>query len=158
MPSFQTISSVERLAHAHPDRADDLSFDRDWIQRATAIVRCPDFVDGDFAGLFVHADFGNLGRVGISRRRSDACAFVLAAAGILRRRVGTGSAERAVEVDGGDHGFLERQLIFGAFVFALLLQRTAQDLAFDPARDRSFRLGDWTSRELRAHAPRHSSC
>ena len=125
----------ERLAHAHPDRADDLAFDRNRVQRAPAIVRRPDFVNGDFAGLFVDADFGHLRGIGIRGRRPDAGAFVLAAASFERRSVGTGAGQRAVEIDGSDHRFFEGHRVLRAFVFALLLQRSAKDLAFDAARD-----------------------
>ena len=123
----------ERLPHAHPDRADDLAFHRDRIQRASAIVRGPDFVHRDFAGVFIDADFGNLRRIGIRRRRTNATAFVFASARFRRRSVRTGAGERAVKIDGGDYGFFEGHPLLRAFFFALLLQRSAQDLAFDAA-------------------------
>src|SRR5580704_7205347 len=111
----------EGLAHAHPDGADDLAFDGDRIQCASAVMRGPDFVDGYSAGVFVDRDFSDLRGVRICRRRTDARTFMFAAACVGRRRVGTGSSEGAVEVDGGDYGFFERHPIFRAFIFALLL-------------------------------------
>src|SRR5581483_9966647 len=47
------------------------------------------------------------------------------------RRIVSGSSERTMEVDGGDDGFFKAQAIFRSFFFALLLQRTAKNLAFD---------------------------
>ena len=130
MPSFQTISSVERLPHAHPDRADYLAFDGDRIQSTAAVVRGPDFVDRDFTRLFIDADFGDLRGVGICRRRPDPRALVLAAARFLRRRIRTTAGERPVKIDRSDHGFFEGHCILRTFVFALLLERAAKDLAF----------------------------
>src|ERR1022692_3978220 len=105
-------------------------------------MRGPDFVDSDFACIFVHADFGHLGRVGIRWRGSNPGAFVFAAARIWRRGVGTRAGQSAVEVDGGDYGFFEGHPIFWAFVLAFLLQGSAQDLSFDAATDRGSRLSD----------------
>ena len=44
------------LAQAHPDRALHLAFDREPVERLAAVMRDPDLVDGDDAGLLVDAD------------------------------------------------------------------------------------------------------
>ena len=46
---------AHRLAHAHPDRALHLAFDGEPVERLAAIMRDPDLVDGDDAGLLVDA-------------------------------------------------------------------------------------------------------
>src|SRR6266481_2270833 len=47
-PVFPDELFLQCLTHAHPYGADDLAFDGYGIERASAIVRCPDFVNGDF--------------------------------------------------------------------------------------------------------------
>ena len=59
-PVFPDHLFLERLPEAHPNRSDNLPFDRNRIQRSPAIMRGPYFVDDYFAGIFVHADFGYL--------------------------------------------------------------------------------------------------
>ena len=100
-------------------------------------MRRPDFVDRDFARLLVHAHFGNLRCVGIRWRWTDPRAFVLAATRFWWRSIGAGSGECAVEINSCNDGLLECHPVLRAFVFALLLQRTAQYLPFDPAASRS---------------------
>ena len=134
MPSFQTISSVSACPIPIHTEPMILAFDRNWIQRAPAIVCRPDFVDGDFAGFFVDADFGDLRGVGVRRRRPDAGALVFAATSFERRRVGTCTGERAMEIDGGDNGFFKAHRIFRPFVFALLLQAIRGEFALQRAR------------------------
>ena len=41
-----------------------------------------------------------------------------------------------MEIDGGDHRFFEGHPVFRTFFFALLLQRTAQNLTFDASAHR----------------------
>src|SRR5215472_9793013 len=60
---------------------------------------------------------------------------MLSATRLWGRSIRARARERTMEIDGSDDGLLESQLIFWAFVFALLLQRAAEDLAFDAARD-----------------------
>ena len=100
-------------------------------------MRGPDFVDRDFAGVFVDTDFGNLCGVRVRGRRADARALVLAAAGFGRRRVGSRASQRAMKVDCGHDRLLESHRVFRTFILALLLQRPTQDLPLDPPRDRS---------------------
>src|SRR5947208_2230554 len=100
-------------------------------------MRGPDFVYRDFARVFVHADFGDLGGVRVSRGRPDAGAFVLAAARFRRRSVRAGTGEGTVKINRSDDRLLEGHGVFRTFVFALLLQRSAKNLTFDSATHRS---------------------
>src|SRR5579871_3586190 len=92
------------LTHAHPHRADNLPLDRNRIESATAIVRCPHFVHRDFASLFVNADFGNLRGVRIGRGWPNPASLVLSSAGLGRRGIRARAREGAVKIDGSDHG------------------------------------------------------
>src|SRR5439155_7828639 len=126
-------------AHTHPNGADDLTFDGDRVEGTATIMSGPDFVDRDFAGVFIYCHFGDLRGVGIGRRWAYACAFVFAAAGFGRRCVGAGTGQGTVEIDGRHDRFLERHGVFRALVFALLLERAAKDLTFYTAGNRCVR-------------------
>ena len=103
-------------------------------------MRRPDFVHRNFAGLFVHTDLGNLRRIGICGRRSYAAAFVFAATRFRRRRIRTCASQRSMKVDRRHNRFFKCHPILRAFFFALLLQRTSQNLPFDASAHRSARL------------------
>src|SRR6185503_8200972 len=62
---------AHRLAHAHPDRALHLAFDGEAVERLAAVMRDPDLVDGDDAGLLVDRDFDHLRRVGVAHGAAD---------------------------------------------------------------------------------------
>src|SRR5437763_13755043 len=104
----------ERLPHAHPDRANDLAFHRNRVQRSPAVMGGPDFMDSHLASVVVDAYLCDLGGVGVCGRRPDASALVLSAAGFWRGRVGTGAGKGTVEIDGSNYGFFEGHGIFRA--------------------------------------------
>src|SRR5262249_33546069 len=68
------------LAHAHPDRALYLAFDRQPVQRPAAVVRNPDFVPGNNAGLLIDADFTDLSRIPVAHSPATGRAPILLAA------------------------------------------------------------------------------
>ena len=51
-----------------------------------------------------------------------------------RRSVGARAGQRAMKINGRDNCFFKAHRIFRAFVFALLLQRPAQNLPLNPSR------------------------
>ena len=122
---------AHRLAHAHPHRALHLAFDREPVERLAAVMRDPDLVDGDDAGLLVDAHLDHLRRIGIAHGAADGGAAIFLAA--VRFRDG-----RVVAGDGDGAGILQRlghHLVEGR---ALVLRAGAIDLAqaFDVLRPR----------------------
>ena len=113
---------AQRLAHAHPDRALDLAFDRQPVQRLAAIVRDPDIVHRHFAGGLVDRHFHGLGGVGEAHRAADRGAAVFLAAPAFRDRVVDAlGGDRAGIAQGLHHDLLERDagvLAAGAVIFA----------------------------------------
>src|SRR5262249_52048902 len=117
------------LTHAHPDRTLDLAFDREPIERLAAIVRDPDLVDGDDAGLLVDADFNDLGRIAVAHRAADRRPTIfLTAVGLWDRRIIAGRREGAGVFKRLGDDFIEGQ--------PLVLRAGAVELAeaFDLAR------------------------
>ena len=90
---------AHRLAHAHPDRALHLALDGEPVERLAAIVRDPDLVDGDDAGLLVDADFDHLRRIAVAHGAADGGAAIFLAA--VRFRDG-----RIIAGDGDGAGIL----------------------------------------------------
>src|SRR6516225_3504567 len=85
---WQTVEVVrllaQRLTHAHPHRALDLSLDRQWVDRMAAIKRGPHVIDGDRASRLVDRDFNDLCCVAEAHGRSNRSALVLAALCVRR--------------------------------------------------------------------------
>ena len=71
---------AHRLAHAHPHRALHLALDREPVERLAAVVRHPDLVDRDHAGLLVDAHLDDLRRVAVAHGAADRGAAIFLAA------------------------------------------------------------------------------
>ena len=117
------------LAHAHPYRALHLAFHREPVERLAAVMRHPDLVDADDAGILIDADLDHLRRIAVAHGAADRGAAIFFAAVGLRNggivaghRDGTGVPERL------GHHLVEGQ--------ALVLRAGAIDLAqaFDLVR------------------------
>ena len=91
---------AHRLAHAHPHRALHLALDREAVERLAAIVRHPDLVDGDHAGLLVDAHLDHLRRVAVAHGAADrGAAIFLAAVRFRNGRIGAGDGDGAAVLE-----------------------------------------------------------
>src|SRR6185437_301377 len=75
---------THRLAHAHPYRALHLALDGEPVERFAAIVRHPDLVNSDNAGLLVDGNFDDLRRIAVAHGAADRGAAIFLAALRLR--------------------------------------------------------------------------
>ena len=64
------------LAHTHPDRAFNLAFNAKWVECFADILCSPDFVNGNFKGIGIDADFNYLRRISIRHAAADRTAAV----------------------------------------------------------------------------------
>src|SRR5262249_17332826 len=110
------------LAHAHPDRTLDLAFDGESVERLAAIMRDPDLVHGDDAGLLVDTHFDDLRRIAVTHGAADRrAAIFLAAVRLWNRRVVAGDGDGAGIFERFGDDFVEGQplvLRAGAIEFA----------------------------------------
>src|SRR5215469_589719 len=128
-PSGSTLSTIMASTSG------DSTAEGERYSSRPAIMRCPDFMDSHDSGVFIHAHIGHLRRVRICWRGADACAFERSSTGFFRRGVRAGPAESAAEINGGNNGLLKTHVVLRPFFLALLLKRSAQNLAFHAATD-----------------------
>ena len=99
---------AHRLAHAHPDRALHLALDGQPVERLAAVVRHPDLVDGDHAGLLVDRHLDHLRRIAVAHGAADGrAAIFLAAVRFRDGRVVAGDGDGAGVLQRLDHDLLE---------------------------------------------------
>src|SRR4029077_9280441 len=124
------------LPHAHPHRGLDLAFDREPVERLAAIVRHPDFVDGNNAGLFIDRDFNDLRRIAVAHGAADrGAAIFLAAARLRNGRVVAGDDDGAAIFESLRDDFVEGQpLVLRAGAIKLAQALDLVRLSFELAR------------------------
>src|SRR5215470_7880992 len=94
-PAFaKNLLLHQRFAEGHINAALGLTFNKQWIEGAAAIVGDPHFVDFDFAGDAIAMQLNNGSRKTVRRRRTHARAFEVAR--VLGRPIAAGGAEGAV--------------------------------------------------------------
>ncbi len=81
------------LAQTHVDAALDLAHHQHRVDRLANVMSDPDSFHDDNAGRGIDIDFSHGRGITVSRRRTDARAFVLA--GRARRRIRSNGADRA---------------------------------------------------------------